>query len=96
MANLSPDPLARLVDAELEAAVARQRLSATLARLQVKLNPKTLARQAMVEVTDKGGAAAQAGIETARRNPAAVAGVVALAGAVLARRRLFGLFRRRP
>lgn len=96
MANLSPDPVARLVDAELEAAVARQRLSATLARLQVKLSPKALARQAMVEVTDKGGAAAQAGIETARRNPAAVAGVVALAGAVLARRRIAGLFRRRP
>jgi len=95
MSTPAPDPVARLVDAELEAAVARQRLAATLAKLQIRLNPKTLARQAMIDVTDKGGAAVQAGIETTRRNPAAVAGVAALAGALLARRRILRLFSRR-
>ncbi len=92
----APDPATRLADAELEAAVARERLSSTLGKLQVKLNPRTLARQAARDVADKGGAAAQASLDTAVRNPGAVAGATAVAGLFLARHRIVALFRRKP
>ena len=94
--SAAPDPAVRLADAELEVAVARQRLSATAARLQAKLNPRDLARQAAREMSDKGGAAAQASLNTAIRNPGAVAGATAIAGLFLARHRIASLFRRKP
>ena len=40
------DPATRLMDAEAEAAAARERLSGTLRKLQVRLNPRDLAKQA--------------------------------------------------
>jgi len=92
----APVPGIRLAEAELEAAAARERLSATVGKLQVKLNPKTLALQAARDVADKGGAAAQASLDTAVRNPGAVAGATAVAGLFLARHRIAGLFRRKP
>ena len=90
------DPATRLADAEQEAAAARERLSATLGKLQVKLNPKTLALQAARDVTDRGGAAAQASLNAAVRNPGAVAGATAVAGLFLARHRIASMFRRKP
>ncbi|MCP3733797.1 DUF3618 domain-containing protein [Sphingomonas sp. RP10(2022)] len=90
------DPATRLAAAEVEAALARNRLSATLGKLQVRLNPRTLARTAARDVADKGSAAAQAGLDTAVRNPGAVAGATALAGLFLARHRIAHLFRRKP
>lgn len=89
-------PGARLSEAEAEAAAARERLSGTLRKLQTRLNPRDLAVQAARDVADKGQAAAQAGLDTAVRNPGAVAGVTAVAGLFLARRRIAGLFRRKP
>ena len=93
MSNL---PGTRLADAEAEATAARERLNTTLAQLQVKLDPRTLTRQATKEVVDKSAAAAAAGIDTARRNPGAVAGATAVAGLFLARHRIAHLFRRKP
>lgn len=90
------DAATRLAEAEAQAAVARERLSATLGRLQAKLNPRTLALQAARDVADRGGAAAQAGLDTAARNPGAVAGFTAVAGLFLARHRIAALFRRKP
>lgn len=90
------DPALRLTEAEAEVAAARERLSTTLGKLQVRLNPRTLAMQAARDVADKGGAAAQASINTAVRNPGAVAGVTAAAGLFLARHRIASLFRRTP
>lgn len=92
--DAAPDPATRLALAEAEAAIARERVSRTLGKLQARLNPRVLARQAAREVTDKGGAAAQAGIDTARRNPGVLAGGTALAGLFLARHRIAALFRR--
>lgn len=89
------DPAARLVQAELEATVARERLSSTLALLQARLHPRRLARKAIREVADKGSVAAAAGVDGARRNPAAVAGVTALAGLFFARHRIADLVRGR-
>ncbi|MBI0474593.1 DUF3618 domain-containing protein [Sphingomonas sp. MA1305] len=88
------EPSARLAAAEVEVAAARARFNGTLSRLQVKLDPRALTRQAAREVVDKGGAAAVAGIETARRNPGAVAGATAVAGLFLARHRIAKLFGR--
>lgn len=87
------DPVQRLAEAEIEATAARERLSSTLARLQVRLSPKRLARKAMRDVADKGSAAAVAGVEGAKRNPGALAGVTALAGLFLARHRIADLVR---
>jgi hypothetical protein len=93
--SAKPEPAARLAAAEAEVIVARARLNATLGRLQVKLDPRTLTRQAAREVVDKGGAAAAAGIDTARRNPGAVAGATAVAGLFLARHRIARLLGRK-
>jgi len=90
------DPATRLQDAEAEAATARERLSGTLRKLQVRLNPRDLAKQAARDVADKGQAAAQASLDTAVRNPGTVAGVTAVAGLFLARHRIASLFRRKP
>lgn len=92
----APLPTLRLADAEAEALAARERLNATLGKLQVRLNPRALALQAARELTDKGGAAAQASLNTAVRNPGAVAGATAVAGLFLARHRIVALFRRKP
>jgi len=92
----APLPTLRLAEAEAEALAARKRLNATLGKLQVRLNPRALALQAARELTDKGGAAAQASLNTAVRNPGAVAGATAVAGLFLARHRIVALFRRKP
>lgn len=90
------DPASRLAAAEADAAAARDRLSGTLGRLQVKLNPRDLARTAARDIADRSSAAAQASLNTAVRNPGAVAGATALAGLFLARHRIIGLFHRKP
>lgn len=89
------DPVNRLVAAEIEATLARERLSSTLAVLQARLAPKRLARRAVDEVTDAGTTAAKVGVATARRNPAALAGLAGIVGLFLARHRLAGLVRGR-
>lgn len=88
------DPAKRLAEAERDAAVARERLSSTVNILQTKLDPKTLARSTVNEITDRGTAAAKAGVARARRNPAIVAGVALLAGLFFARRPIAAAVRR--
>jgi len=91
-----PDPAWEIAEAERSATAARERVSHTLAALQFKLNPGRLARQAVRDATDRSGAAAMAGAESVRRNPSAAAGIAALAGLFLARRKIAKLFRRSP
>lgn len=86
-----PDPAKRIAAAERDAAMAKERLTRTVAQLQDKLSPKQIARRAMSDATDRGNAA----VDTARRNPGATAGLVAVAGLFLARRRIASLFRRK-
>ena len=88
------DPAKRLAEAERDAAVARERLSSTVSTLQVKLDPKTLARSTVNDLADRGTAAAKAGVDSARRNPAIVAGVAILAGLFFARRPIANAIRR--
>lgn len=85
------DPATRLLAAEADAALARERLSNTVGQLQDRLDPHLLAREAQAA----GAAAGRAAVEGARRNPGAVAGAVATVGLFIARHRLFGLWRHR-
>jgi hypothetical protein len=81
--------------AERRSAAARARLTGTLHQLQNKLSPKVLARDAATAAATAGQNAAQAGLESARANPAPVAGAVALGGLFLFRKRIARLFRRK-
>lgn len=89
------DPAVEINAAERRASDARARLTGTLGKLQARLKPKVLARDAARSAADAGQHAALAGLDVAKANPAPVAGVVAAVGLFLARRRLFSLFRRR-
>lgn len=79
---------------EARAAEARARLNASLGALQSRLAPKTLAQNAVQSVVDKGQAAAQTGLDTARKHPAAFAGAAAAIGLFLVRRPIARLFTR--
>ena len=100
-------PAESVAAAEARAAAARERLTDDLHRLQAKLNPKTLARDAAQRATEAGRNAAQRateagqsaaaqGLDFARENPAPVAGAVAATGLFLLRHRIARLFRRKP
>ena len=95
MSDPAKDPGAEINAAERRATLARERLSEDLQRLQVKLNPKTLAREAARSAADKGQEAAESGLEYARSNPAPIAGAVAVTGLFLFRKRIARLFRRK-
>ena len=93
-----PDP--KLLRAKGEAALAKDRLLATLHEVQDRLAPSTIARNAWEGVRDKGEAVAEQTVELARRQPALP---IAAGGAIVAfaiRRpvgRLLGrTFRRKP
>ena len=88
------DPAERLLAAKADVAVKREQTAATLDLLKKRLNPRRLAKQALVEATMAGESAAIASAETARRYPGTLSGVVALAGLFLARHRIVALFSR--
>lgn len=90
-----PLPAARLADAECEAALARDRMTATLATLQRRLDPRAFARDAVRDASDRSSAAAQASLETARRNPGVATGIAAAIGLFAIGRPLLRLVRRR-
>lgn len=89
------DTPSSLAVAEANATLARERLSSTFGLLQAKLNPKVIARDAAQGLAEAGTSAAKSGVETAKRNPGAVAGITALAGLFLARHKLGALFGRK-
>lgn len=96
MTSPAPTPAHRRAEAEAETKIARDRLSATLADLQERLDPRILARTAARDAQEAGERAARVGADTVRRNPGATAGLAALAGLFLARHRIAALFRRKP
>lgn len=89
------DPTERLTRAEADAAAARQRLAETMARLQDRLEPRRLVREARLGLADARHSAVERAGVAVRRRPATLAGVVALAGLWLGRHRVVALFRRR-
>jgi hypothetical protein len=90
--NLIDDELTR---AKENSAGARQRLAQTMVALQLRLKPSALARDALEELKEVAGEMAQAGIDSAKRNPVTTASAVAALGAFFARKPLFRLFRRK-
>lgn len=80
--------------AEARAALARERLGSTVETLQAQLDPQVLLTKAKAGVVDGGERAARASVDAARRNPAAVAGGIALIAAFLGRRRIAATARR--
>lgn len=88
---MSLDAALEIKAAERREAEARQRLTASLQLLQARFAPKALVRNAQLRLTD----AAANGAHVARRNPLPIIGAGVVAGIFLARRRIFGLFRRK-
>ncbi|BCI69742.1 hypothetical protein SUS17_364 [Sphingomonas sp. S17] len=78
-------------EAEIRAAEARERLNRTAGRIQARLEPHALAAQAK----EVSLSAAKSGLDSAKNNPAAVAGGVAVLGLLLNRRRIARLFKRK-
>lgn len=81
---MSSDP--SIVLAEARVAAARQRLGDTLGTLQARLDPRTVARDAVENIAENGEKALRSGVDTARAHPAVAVGALTLAGALLARR----------
>lgn len=69
---------------------ARARLDASLAVAKQRLNPRTLAADAVGSAADTASAAAQTGIQAVRDRPAAAAAVVGAIGLLLARKPILG------
>jgi hypothetical protein len=90
--SVSPDPAARLIDADREAALARQRLHDTLDTLQVRLSPGRLTERARREARIVGGTSA----DIARQNSGVLIGVGVVIGLLLARKPIGRLFRPSP
>jgi hypothetical protein len=80
--------------AEARAALAREKLNTTVGALQAQLEPQVLMQKAKETAVDGGERAARASVDVARRNPAALAGGVALLAAFLGRHRIAGGVRR--
>jgi len=91
----APSPADRLTDAEREAALARNRVTDTLAVLQHRLDPRKVARETMRDASDRGTALAQASVDTARRHPGALTGVAAGLAAFVIGRPIVRLIRNR-
>ena len=89
------DPVDEIRAAERRAVQARERLSDDFQRLQVRLNPKTLAKDAARSAADAGQSAAASGLDFAKANPAPIAGAVAVTGLFLLRHRIAKLFPRK-
>lgn len=85
------DDKSPLAAARRESVVARRQLSGTLAELQARLNPKSLAREAAQELREAGGEIARGGLQTLKRNPLTIAVVAAAIGLFVARRPLRAL-----
>ncbi|KQS04659.1 hypothetical protein ASG11_10680 [Sphingomonas sp. Leaf357] len=85
----------RIVEiAEARSTAARARLANTLSLLQSRLSPKALAQEAASNLIAKGQEIASDGVDAAKRHPFRIAGALAAAGVVLARRPLSRLLTR--
>lgn len=84
-------PVIRLAAAEVDVVAAKDRLNDTVARLQSKLDPKLLAKEA----TDEAKRVGKEGVTLARDNQQVLIGLAGGMILYLLRKPLFGLFRQR-
>lgn len=85
-----------LARAELKSRAARAQLTATLVDLQARINPRTLAREAIDELRTAGHEVARAGLEAAKRNPGPLLAVGATIIALFARGRIADALQGKP
>lgn len=76
--------------ARARALAARTRLDASLAVAKQRLNPRSLAADAVSTATDKATLVAQTGVQAVRERPAIAAAVVGAVGLALAHKPLLG------
>ena len=104
---MSDDPTVTITAAQAREAAARARFLDSLHVLQDRLKPANLARDVALKAVDAGQgvaqraagagqAAARNGADLAQRNPTPIAGAAAVLVLFLARKRIAGLFRRKP
>lgn len=84
-------PVVRLAAAEVDAAAAKDRLNDTVARLQSKLDPKLIAKEATDEVRRVG----DRGVLLAKENREALLGLAGGVVLYLLRKPLLSIFKRR-
>jgi ElaB/YqjD/DUF883 family membrane-anchored ribosome-binding protein len=89
-------PDASLAVAAQRSAQARQRLAGTLVEIQARLNPKALAREAAQDLREAGEELAREGLESIKRHPLPVVGVLAAIGLFFARRPVRALLAKLP
>ena len=85
-----------LAVAELRSELARQALAGTLVEIQARLNPRSLAREAVQELREAGEELARDGLEAAKRHPLTVVGVATAIILFLARQPVRALISRLP
>ncbi|RZF66126.1 hypothetical protein EWE75_01700 [Sphingomonas populi] len=85
------DPVDSVAAAQERARLAKMRLEGSVAALRERVDPRSIARKAADGLREQGEAAAGAAL----RNPGIVAGALAAAGLLIARRPVLALFRRR-
>lgn len=77
--------------ARIEAERSRARLIATAHELQERMNPKTMARDAIQGAKEKGADLAETAVDTVREHPRAAGGAVAAVALFLARQPILSL-----
>ncbi len=87
---MTTTPDATVAAARARALAARARLDASLFAAKQRLNPRTLAADAVGSAADSASAVAQTGIQAVRDRPAAAAAVVGAIGLLLARKPILG------
>lgn len=85
-----------LVAAHADVLVKRARLKASIAEARHRLAPATIASNVATDLRDRTLAAAEDGIEAARERPAMAASIATGLVAILARKRIRRMFRRKP
>ncbi|WP_294292819.1 hypothetical protein [uncultured Sphingomonas sp.] len=85
---MTDDPT--VVAARARALAARARLDASLSVAKQRLNPKSIAADAVGTAADKASLAAQTGIQVVRERPAIAAAVAGALGLALAHKPLLG------
>ncbi|MGJ3626348.1 hypothetical protein AB5I41_04420 [Sphingomonas sp. MMS24-JH45] len=86
--------MSELDQAEARAALAREKLNTTVGALQAQLEPQVLMGRAHKPPSTAANARPRASVDVAKRNPAALAGGVALVAAFFGRRSIVGGVRR--
>jgi hypothetical protein len=90
---MSQDVPEEIVDAKRSAAAARARIDTDVAALQARLNPRTLAQDAMDTVRGRTDKLTDTAVDTARKRPAAAALAGSAIALIVLRKPIRGIYR---